>query len=52
MQISSNRKYMEEIALTDNRLILEFLLKRDEEGASHAMSIHMKHLIHSMQNEA
>ena len=52
MQISSNRKYMEEIALADNQMILEFMLKRDGEGASHAMSIHMKHLIHSMQNEA
>ena len=49
MQISSNRKYMEEIALADNRMILEFLLKRDEEGASHAMSIHMKHLMNTLQ---
>ena len=52
MQLSQNRRHMQEVALADNRLILEFLLKRDEEGASHAMSIHMKHLIHSMQNEA
>ena len=45
LQISQNRRHMQETALADNRLILEFLLKRDEEGARHAMSIHMKHLI-------
>lgn len=49
MQISQNRKHMQEVALADNRLILEFLLKRDEEGASHAMSIHMKHLMNTLQ---
>lgn len=49
MQLAPNRKQMEETALADNRLILEFLLNRDEEGASHAMSIHMKHLIHTLQ---
>ena len=52
LQISQNRQHMQEIAVQDNRLILEFLMKRDEAGARHAMSIHMKHLIHSMQNEA
>lgn len=49
MQISHNRTYMQEIAVADNRLILEFLLKRDEAGARHAMSIHMKHLINTLQ---
>lgn len=49
MQLSQNRKHMQDIALADNRLILEFLLKRDEEGASHAMSIHMKHLMNTLQ---
>ena len=49
MQISHNRKYMQEIAVADNKLILEFLLKRDEAGARHAMSIHMKHLINTLQ---
>ena len=49
MQLSQNRGHMQEIALADNRLILEFLLKRDEEGASHAMSIHMKHLMNTLQ---
>jgi DNA-binding GntR family transcriptional regulator len=45
MGISQNRQQMQEIALSDNRLILEFLLARDGDGARHAMSIHMKHLI-------
>ena len=49
MQLSQNRKHMQEIAVTDNRLILEFLMKRDEAGARHAMSIHMKHLINTLQ---
>ena len=50
MQLAQNRKHMQDTALADNRLILEFLLKRDEEGASHAMSIHMKHLMNTLQN--
>ena len=29
-------------------LLKEFLLKRDEAGARHAMSIHMKHLIQTL----
>lgn len=49
LQISQNRHHMQEIAVADNRLILEFLLKRDEAGARHAMSIHMKHLINTLQ---
>ena len=48
MQLAENRRHMQEIAVADNRLILEFLLKRDEGGARHAMSIHMKHLINSL----
>ena len=50
LQISQNRQHMQDIALADNRLILEFLLKRDEAGARHAMSIHMKHLISILQD--
>ena len=50
MQISQNRKHMQDIAVADNRLILEFLMKRDEAGARHAMSIHMKHLINTLQD--
>ena len=49
MQISQNRQHMQDIALADNRLILDFLLQRDEAGASHAMSIHMKHLINTLK---
>ena len=49
LQLSQNRQHMQDIALNDNRLILEFLLKRDEAGARHAMSIHMKHLINTLQ---
>ena len=49
MQISQNRQHMQDIALADNQLILEFLLQRDEAGARHAMSIHMKHLINTLK---
>ena len=49
MQISQNRQHMQDIALEDNQLILEFLLQRDEAGARHAMSIHMKHLINTLK---
>ena len=48
MQISPSRQRMQDIALGDNRTILDFLLKRDEEGARCAMSIHMKHLINTL----
>ena len=48
MQISQNRQQMQDIALSDNRLILEFLLQRDEVGAKHAMSIHIKHLMNTL----
>lgn len=39
MQLAQNRQRMEETAIRDNKLILEFLLRRDEEGARHAMTI-------------
>ncbi|WP_298033429.1 FadR/GntR family transcriptional regulator [uncultured Dysosmobacter sp.] len=50
MQLTQNRFHMQNTAIQDNRLILEFLLKRDEAGARHAMSIHMKHLINILQD--
>ena len=50
LQIAHNRRHMQETALADNRMILEFLLRRDEAGARHAMSIHMKHLIHILKD--
>lgn len=49
LQISENRKHMQEIAVADNKLILDFLLRRDDAGARHAMSIHMKHLMHTLR---
>ena len=49
MQITGNRQQMLETALGDNRVILEFLLQRDEAGARHAMSIHIRHLINTLQ---
>lgn len=49
MQLTENREQMQESAINDNKLILEFLLKRDEEGARNAMTIHMKHLISVLQ---
>lgn len=48
LQITQSRQQMQDIALRDNRLILEFLLQRDEVGAQDAMSIHMKHLINTL----
>jgi DNA-binding FadR family transcriptional regulator len=50
MQISGNRQHMQDIAIQDNRQILEFLMQRDEAGARHAMSIHMKHLINTLKD--
>jgi DNA-binding FadR family transcriptional regulator len=49
LKISKNRQQMMDIALNDNRMILDFLLQRDASGARYAMSIHMKHLIHTLQ---
>ena len=49
VQLTKNREHMQEVAIADNRLILEFLMKRDEAGARHAMSIHMKHRISILQ---
>ena len=45
MQRTRNRQRMQETAIRDNQLILEFLHKRDAESASQAMTIHMKHLM-------
>lgn len=49
MQISENRQHMQEIAVSDNRAILDFLLKRDAAGARAAMTLHMKHLINILK---
>ncbi len=39
---------VQQVAQADNRLILEFLLQRDQDEARHAMSIHMKHLLNTL----
>ena len=49
LQINHNRRQMQDIALADNKLLLDFLLRRDEAGARYAMSIHMKHLLQTFQ---
>ena len=48
-EIMQNRQHMQDTALGDNRTILEFLLQRDEVGARHAMSIHIRHLINVLR---
>ena len=45
LQITENRKQMEDMAIRDNRLLLDFLMRRDADGARHAMSIHLRHLM-------
>lgn len=52
MQITGagSRQRMLEMALRDNQTILEFLLQRDEAGARHAMSIHIRHLMNAMHS--
>ena len=49
LQITENRQHMQTVALSDNRIIMDFLMKRDEAGARHAMSIHMRHLIQTLR---
>ncbi|MEG1917509.1 MAG: FadR/GntR family transcriptional regulator [Oscillospiraceae bacterium] len=49
LAISANRKMMENLALADNRQILDFLMRRDAEGARLAMTIHLKHIINTLQ---
>ena len=48
MGLAQNKLYLQEVALADNRMIVDFLLKRDEVGARHAMSIHIKHFINAL----
>lgn len=50
MDLTNSRQEMQEIALSDNRTVLEFLLKRDAFGAGEAMGIHMRHLINTFQD--
>ena len=49
MQVSVNREHMQSIAIADNYTILDFLMQRDEAGARHAMSIHIRHLLNTLK---
>ena len=43
-----DQEALAQITLRDHALLLEFLQKRDESGAEHAMAIHMHHAIDEM----
>ena len=49
MLISTNQKLLKDIVRRDNALIVEFIMKRDGDGASHAMSIHIRHMINALK---
>ena len=49
LQVSVNRAHMQSIAIADNYMILDFLMQRDEAGARHAMSIHIRHLLNPLK---
>ena len=49
LQVDVNREHMQSIAISDNYMILDFLLQRDEAGARHAMSIHIRHLLNTLK---
>ena len=51
VQDSSRRQAIMETALQDNKLILDFLIHRDDDGAQHAMCIHLKHLINTLKTD-
>lgn len=48
MLISNNKQILKDMVISDNRTIIEFLTARDSEGASSAMSIHIRHIIHAL----
>lgn len=52
LQITQNRQHMQNVAVNDNHMILDFMLQRDAEGAAHAMTIHMKHLINLLYTDS
>ena len=45
---SSNRSRSWPLTLQDHALLLEFIRKRDGEGAEHAMAIHMRHAVEEL----
>ena len=49
LQVAVNRENMQSIAIADNYMILDFLMQRDEAGARHAMSIHIRHLLNTLK---
>ena len=49
MLISTNQKLLKDMVRRDNALIVEFIMKRDGDGASHAMSIHIRHMINALK---
>lgn len=49
MLVSTNQKLLKDIVRRDNALIVEFIMKRDGDGASHAMSIHIRHMINALK---
>lgn len=49
MLVSTNQKLLKDIVRRDNAMIVEFIMKRDGDGASHAMSIHIRHMINALK---
>ena len=43
-----HREKLAEDTLRDHALLLEFIRKRDGEGAEHAMAIHMRHAVEEL----
>ena len=49
LQVSANREHMQSVAIADNKMILDFLMQRDEAGARHDMSIHIRNLRNTLK---
>ena len=43
-----NGEALAQVTLRDHALLLDFLRRRDAEGAEHAMAIHMRHAMDEM----
>ncbi len=52
MLISGNQRLLKDMVKADNAVIMEFLTKRDGDGARHAMSIHIRHMINALKLNA
>ena len=48
MEIAQNLNVLADLAVSDNRLIMEFLAMRDAKGASCAMNLHIRHIINAL----